>query len=83
MMLDRGTDTIVAALCSVRALFTNPLPMLIWALLIVFLIGIGFATFFIGLVIAVPIVGHATWHAYRSLVADVRDPADRTCIGND
>jgi uncharacterized membrane protein len=71
MMLDRGTDTIVAALSSVRALFANPLPLLVWALLIVLLIGIGFATFFLGLVIAVPIVGHATWHAYKALVADM------------
>jgi len=83
MMLDRGTDTIVAALTSVRALFTNPLPLAIWALLIVAIIGIGFATFFVGLVVAVPLIGHATWHAYRNLVADVRDPSDRTCIGND
>ena len=74
MMLDRGTDTIVAALTSVRALFTNPLPLAIWALLIVAIIGIGFATFFVGLVVAVPLIGHATWHAYRSLVAEgVRD----------
>lgn len=70
MMLDRGTDTIVAALTSVRALFTNPLPLLVWALLIVVVIGVGFATFFIGLVVAVPAVGHATWHAYRALVAE-------------
>jgi uncharacterized membrane protein len=83
MMLDRGTDTIVAALTSVRALFTNPLPLAIWALLIVAIIGIGFATFFVGLVVAVPLIGHATWHAYKDLVTDVRDPSDRTCIGND
>jgi uncharacterized membrane protein len=77
MMLDRGTDTIVAALTSVRALFANPLPLLVWALLIVVIIAAGFATFFVGLVVAVPLIGHATWHAYRSLVAeDVRDSAD-------
>jgi uncharacterized membrane protein len=70
MMLDRGTDTIVAALTSVRALFTNPLPLLVWALLIVVVIGVGFATFFVGLVVAVPLIGHATWHAYRALVAE-------------
>ncbi|HTN47946.1 MAG TPA: DUF2189 domain-containing protein [Burkholderiaceae bacterium] len=74
MMLDRGTDTIVAALTSVRALFANPLPLLVWALLIVIVIGAGFATFFVGLVVAAPVIGHATWHAYRALVAeDVRD----------
>lgn len=68
MMLDRGTDTIVAAITSVRALFTNPLPLALWAALIVVIVGLGFATAFIGLVVAVPLVGHATWHAYRDLV---------------
>ena len=83
MMLDRGTDTIVAALTSVRALFANPLPLLLWALLIVVVIGAGFATFYVGLIVAAPVIGHATWHAYRSLVAEARDPADRTSIGSD
>jgi uncharacterized membrane protein len=74
MMLDRGTDTIVAALTSVRALFANFLPLVVWALLIVIVIAAGFATFFIGLVIAAPVIGHATWHAYKALVAEgVRD----------
>jgi len=70
MMLDRGTDTVVAALTSVRALFANFLPLVVWALLIVLVIAAGFATFFIGLVIAAPVIGHATWHAYKSLVAE-------------
>lgn len=69
MMLDRGTDTIVAALTSVRALAENPAALVFWAVLIVLLIGIGFATLFIGLVVTAPIVGHATWHAYRDLVS--------------
>jgi len=68
MMLDRGTDTVVAALTSVRALFENFGPLLLWAVLIVVVIGLGFATLFVGLVIAAPVVGHATWHAYRDLV---------------
>ncbi len=70
MMLDRGTDTIVAALTSVRALFGNPGPLLLWATLIVLIVGLGFATLFIGLVIAVPLIGHATWHAYQALVGE-------------
>jgi uncharacterized membrane protein len=68
MMMDRHTDAIVAAITSVRAMFENPVPLLVWALLIVLLIGAGFVTGFIGLVITVPVVGHATWHAYRDLV---------------
>lgn len=68
MMLDRGTDSVVAALTSVRALFENFGPLLLWALLIVVVIGLGFATLFVGLMVAAPIIGHATWHAYRDLV---------------
>ncbi|HET9024325.1 MAG TPA: DUF2189 domain-containing protein [Burkholderiaceae bacterium] len=70
MMLDRGTDTVVAALTSVRALFENPGPLLLWAALIVLIVALGFATLFLGLVIAVPLIGHATWHAYQALVGD-------------
>jgi uncharacterized membrane protein len=70
LMLARGTDTVVAAITSVRALAANPLPLALWAMLIVLLIGVGFATLFIGLLVTVPIVGHATWHAYRDLVGE-------------
>ncbi len=68
MMLDRGTDTVVAALTSVRALFENLVPLVLWALLIVVIIGLGFATLFVGLIVAAPLIGHATWHAYQDLV---------------
>lgn len=68
MMLDRGTDSVVAALTSVRALAENFGVLLLWAALIVLVIGAGFATLFVGLVIAAPVIGHATWHAYQELV---------------
>jgi uncharacterized membrane protein len=42
--------------------------MLVWGALIVALVGAGFATWFAGLVVATPVIGHATWHAYRELV---------------
>jgi len=70
LMLARGTDTVVAAITSVRALTLNPLPLFLWAALIVLLVGAGFATLFIGLLITVPIVGHATWHAYVDIVGE-------------
>jgi uncharacterized membrane protein len=69
MMMDRKTDAIVAAITSTRAMFENPLPLLVWALLIVGLTAVGFATGFLGLIVTTPILGHATWHAYRELVA--------------
>lgn len=45
--------------------------MVLWAITIVLLVAIGFATHFIGLIITMPIIGHASWHAYRDLVEPV------------
>ena len=73
LMLDRSTDAITAMLASAQAFGRNLLPMTIWAALIVSLTLIGFATLFTGLVVTVPWIGLATWHAYRDLVA----PPDR------
>jgi uncharacterized membrane protein len=42
--------------------------MTLWAALIVMFVGIGILTYYIGLIVAMPLVGHATWHAYRDLV---------------
>ena len=68
MMLDRGTDGVIAVLTSLRAFGANVPAMLVWGAAIVALVGLGFALAFVGLVVAVPLVGHATWHAYRALV---------------
>ena len=69
MMLDRGNDAISAAILSVQVLGRNPAAMAVWALAIVLLTGIGLATAFAGLVVTMPVIGHATWHAYRDCVA--------------
>jgi uncharacterized membrane protein len=68
MMLDRDTDGVGAVLTSLRAFGANVPAMILWGALIVALIAAGFALFFAGLVVAVPVIGHATWHAYRALV---------------
>ncbi len=68
LMLDRNLDAITAAITSVRALFANPAAMFVWAGLIALLGGLGLVTFLAGMLIAGPILGHATWHAYRDLV---------------
>jgi uncharacterized membrane protein len=69
MMLDRDADGIVAVLTSLRAFAANVPAMIVWGLAIVVLVALGFATWFVGLVVTVPVIGHATWHAYRELVA--------------
>jgi uncharacterized membrane protein len=68
MMLDRKTDLVTAVLTSLAAVRANPWPMVLWAALIVIFTGIGLMTFYIGLALALPLIGHATWHAYRDLV---------------
>ncbi|HAO31902.1 MAG TPA: DUF2189 domain-containing protein [Candidatus Competibacter sp.] len=70
MMLDRKIDFITAVLTSLTAVRVNPGPMALWAILIAIFTGIGLITFYLGLAIALPLVGHASWHAYRSLVDD-------------
>lgn len=67
MLLHRKVDVITAIVTSLRVVIKNPLPMLIWAIIIVVLIGLGMAFAFIGLIITLPIVGHASWYAYREL----------------
>lgn len=68
MMMARDTDMMTAMATSMRAVTTNRLPMLVWAILIVLLIAVSFATLMVGLVVFLPLLGHATWHAYRDMV---------------
>ncbi len=66
LLLDRrDMDTISAAITSFNALRHNLRPMLGFGALIVALTAFGFATHGLGLVIAMPLIGHMTWHAYR------------------
>ncbi|ASJ76026.1 DUF2189 domain-containing protein [Granulosicoccus antarcticus] len=68
MMLDRTSDTFMALFSSVRSLQANPRPLYFWALLVVVIIGLSLAAGFLPLLITAPLIGHATWHAYRDLV---------------
>jgi len=70
LMLDRNTDTMVSIFASVRALWMNPGPLYLWAALIVAIIGGSLVFGMFSLVLTAPLVGHATWHAYRDLIAD-------------
>ena len=70
MLLQRKVDVITAITTSLRVVIKNPMPMLVWAILIVVLINLGMVLALIGLTITLPIIGHASWHAYRELVAE-------------
>jgi uncharacterized membrane protein len=69
LLLDRPVDTITAAITSMRCCLANPGAMLLWALLLVGLTLVGFATAMLGLIVIFPWLAHASWHAYRDLVA--------------
>lgn len=67
MLLDRDGDIYTAMATSFLAVTRNIPAMVIWAGLIVALTAIGFATLLFGMIVIFPILGHATWHAYRDL----------------
>lgn len=72
MIVDKDTavSPVEAMRTSVRAVAANWRPMIGWAAMIVLVTGFGIVTFFVGLAIALPLVGHATWHAYRAMVEE-------------
>ena len=70
MLMDRSTDLFTAVARSVAVVRANPGPLLLWAWLIAILTAAGVATLLIGLAIVFPLLGHATWHAYKDIAGD-------------
>lgn len=69
LMADKHTDAVTAAIASLITVAKNPSTMSLWAFIIAVLVAISFATpYFLGLIISMPIIGHASWHAYRNLI---------------
>lgn len=68
LMVDRGTDFITALITSIRTVRSNPKVMLLWGAFIAVLLLIGFVTLFLGLVVVLPLLGHASWHLYRRII---------------
>ena len=68
MILDRQTDAITAGLTSLRLCLTQPGVMLLWGALITLLVVLALLPAFLGLLVIGPVLGHASWHAYRAAV---------------
>lgn len=68
LLLERDVPAFTAMATSLRAVAANRGPMALWAALIAGILILGLATLFVGLAVAFPLVGHATWHAFRALV---------------
>jgi uncharacterized membrane protein len=70
LLLDRddiGLDVAIGT--SIRAVAANPWPLAVWGMIVAGSLAVGSMLFFVGLAVAIPILGHATWHLYRKLVA--------------
>jgi len=68
LLLDRDVGLGMAVRTSVRAVTLNPIPMALWGLIVAMGLLVGSIPLFLGLIIVLPVLGHATWHLYRSVV---------------
>ena len=68
MLLDRDVDFVTAMIASIRAVLANPLVMVGWGIFIATMLLIALIPMFLGLVVILPWLGHATWHLYRRAV---------------
>ena len=69
LLLDRDANVADAVLTSLRAVAENPATMAAWGLIVTALLIVGTLPFFLGLTVVIPVLGHATWHLYRKIVA--------------
>jgi uncharacterized membrane protein len=68
LLLDRDVGLYAAVATSVRAVVANPGPMAAWGLIVAAALVIGSVPALLGLIIVMPVLGHATWHLYRKVV---------------
>jgi uncharacterized membrane protein len=73
ILMERKVDLATAVLTSMNAVWSNKGPMLMWAMIILIAVLIGFATWFIGFLILMPLIGYATWHGYIDTIETKRE----------
>ncbi|HEY1505113.1 MAG TPA: DUF2189 domain-containing protein [Stellaceae bacterium] len=69
LLLDRDVGLGVAVWTSLRAIIANPIPMAAWGMIVAAGLVLGSIPLLLGLIIVLPILGHASWHLYRHVVA--------------
>jgi uncharacterized membrane protein len=77
-LLDRKISVLGAVLTSWRVVMAHPAPLALWAGLLMLLTLLGMAPLLLGLIVVVPWLAHASWHAYRDLVDSTELPAQPT-----
>lgn len=68
LLLDRRVTLTQAVLTSWQTVLANPIPMAFWAALIMGFTLLGLGSLLLGLILVIPMLGHASWHAYKDLV---------------
>lgn len=68
LLLDRDVGVYAAVETSVRAMMLNPVPMLLWGLIVAVALVVGSLPLLVGLAVVLPVLGHSTWHLYRKLI---------------
>jgi uncharacterized membrane protein len=75
MLIDRQADAVTAVVTSVNAVLRNKISLLVWALIIVGCVIIAALTAWLAFLVLMPVLGHATWHAYRETIDASQWPA--------
>jgi uncharacterized membrane protein len=75
LLLDREVGVATAVATSVRAVAMNPVTMAVWGLIVAAGLVLGSIPLLLGLIVVMPVLGHATWHLYRKVVSP--EPARR------
>lgn len=73
LLMEEDRDFITAMITSVRAVATSPVPMIGWAFAVTITLIASIAPVFVGLIIALPVLGHTTWHLYRKCVVPEKE----------
>ncbi len=74
LLLERNVDMVSAMITSFKAVFASPVVMLGWGLIVAALVIAAMLPAFLGLIIVLPVLGHATWHIYTRITAPVGAP---------
>ena len=82
LLLDRNVGLRTAVLTSISAVAANPGPMAVWGLIVASGLVIGSIPAFLGLIFVMPVLGHATWHLYRKVVAPSTSQSVLTSVRN-
>jgi uncharacterized membrane protein len=70
MLVDRNVDFITAIIVSLASVRSNKFVLLIWAIVIAIALFVAMLPLFLGLLVVLPVLGHATWHLYRRLTGE-------------